>query len=80
LQRARIFVDDIRQCRTDGEINVPLAKGLIREQDIAGEIGEVITDKKKGRRTDDELRFRTRRRCRSSTSAPWLPAWGSKRR
>jgi len=55
LQRARIFVDDIRQCRTDGEINVPLAKGLIREQDIAGEIGEVITGKKQGRRSDDEI-------------------------
>ncbi len=41
LQRARIFVDDIRQCRTDGEINVPLRQGLIKEQDIAGEIGEV---------------------------------------
>lgn len=27
LTRARIFVDDIRQCRTDGEINVPLSKG-----------------------------------------------------
>src|SRR5262249_23686093 len=27
LQRARIFVDDIRQCRTDGEINVPLTRG-----------------------------------------------------
>ena len=55
LQRARIFVDDIRQCRTDGEINVPLAKGLIREQDIAGEIGEVITGKKQGRRSDGEI-------------------------
>lgn len=55
LQRARIFVDDIRQCRTDGEINVPLSKGLIREQDIAGEIGEVITGKKQGRRSDDEI-------------------------
>ena len=31
LQRARIFVDDIRQCRTDGEINVPLRQGLIKE-------------------------------------------------
>src|SRR5215472_13234876 len=55
LQRARIFVDDIRQCRTDGEINVPLAKGLIREQDIAGEIGEVISGKKQGRRAADEI-------------------------
>ena len=55
LQRARIFVDDIRQCRTDGEINVPLSKGLIREEDIAGEIGEVITGKKPGRRSDEEI-------------------------
>ena len=55
VQRARIFVDDIRQCRTDGEINVPLAQGLIREADIAGEIGEVIAGKKPGRRSDDEI-------------------------
>lgn len=55
LQRARIFVDDIRQCRTDGEINVPLAQGLIKEQDIAGEIGEVIVGKKTGRTADDQI-------------------------
>jgi alanine dehydrogenase len=55
LQRARIFVDDIRQCRSDGEINVPLSRGLIKEQDIAGEIGEVITGKKKGRTSDTEI-------------------------
>ncbi|MBA3520152.1 MAG: ornithine cyclodeaminase family protein [Rhizobiales bacterium] len=55
LQRARIFVDDIRQCRTDGEINVPLSEGLITEADIAGEIGEIITGKKPGRTSDDEI-------------------------
>ena len=33
LQRARVFVDDIRQCRDDGEINVPLREGLISEDD-----------------------------------------------
>jgi alanine dehydrogenase len=55
LQNARIFVDDIRQCRTDGEINVPLSEGLIKESDIAGEIGEVITGKKKGRTSDSEI-------------------------
>jgi alanine dehydrogenase len=55
LQRARIFVDDIRQCRTDGEINVPLRLGLIKESDIAGEIGEVITDRKPGRTSDEEI-------------------------
>jgi alanine dehydrogenase len=55
LQRARIFVDDIRQCRNDGEINVPLREGLISEHEIAGEIGEVITGRKPGRTSDDEI-------------------------
>jgi alanine dehydrogenase len=55
LKRARVFVDDIRQCRTDGEINVPLRAGLIKESDIAGEIGEVITGRKAGRTGDDEI-------------------------
>lgn len=55
LKGARIFVDDIRQCRTDGEINVPLSEGLITEADIAGEIGEVIIGKKKGRTSDEEI-------------------------
>ena len=55
LKRARIFVDDIRQCRTDGEINVPLSQGLLKETDIAGEIGEVIVGKKKGRTSDREI-------------------------
>ena len=55
LQRARIFVDDIRQCRTDGEINVPLRLGLIQEDDIAGEIGEVITGRKLGRTSEEEI-------------------------
>jgi len=55
VQRARIFVDDIRQCRTDGEINVPLARGLISEDDVAGEIGEVIAGTKPGRTSDSEI-------------------------
>ena len=55
LKRVRIFVDDIRQCRTDGEINVPLSQGLLKEADIAGEIGEVIVGKKKGRTSDKDI-------------------------
>jgi alanine dehydrogenase len=55
LQRARIFVDDLRQCRTDGEINVPLAEGLISESDIAGEIGGVIAGRVPGRTSDSEV-------------------------
>jgi alanine dehydrogenase len=55
LKRARIFVDDIRQCRTDGEINVPLSQGVITEDDIAGEIGQVVAGKMAGRTSDDEI-------------------------
>jgi alanine dehydrogenase len=55
LERARIFVDDIRQCRTDGEINVPLSQGLLKETDIIGEIGEVIIGKKPGRTSDKDI-------------------------
>jgi alanine dehydrogenase len=55
LTHARIFVDDIRQCRTDGEINVPLTEGLITEAGIAGAIGEVITGKKPGRISDQDI-------------------------
>jgi alanine dehydrogenase len=55
LQRARIFVDDIRQCRSDGEINVALREGLISEGDVVGEIGKVIAGLLEGRRSDDEV-------------------------
>src|SRR5437763_14783891 len=55
LQRARIFVDDIRQCRTDGATHVPLARGLITEGDIAGEIGEVIVGRKPGRTSASQI-------------------------
>lgn len=55
LKRARIFVDDIRQCRNDGEINVPLAQGVISEDDIAGEIGQVVAGKMEGRTSDEEI-------------------------
>ena len=55
LQRARVFVDDIRQCRADGEINVALREGLLREEDIAGEIGKVICGELPGRQSDDEI-------------------------
>ena len=55
LKRARIFVDDIRQCRTDGEINLPLSEGIISEEDLAGEIGRVVARKLEGRTSDEEI-------------------------
>jgi alanine dehydrogenase len=55
LKRARVFVDDIRQCREDGEINVALREGLITEDQIAGEIGKVICGELEGRQSDDQI-------------------------
>ena len=55
LQRARIFVDDIRQCVPDGEINVPLREGLITVDDVAGEIGKVICGELEGRQSEDQI-------------------------
>ncbi|CAA9496435.1 MAG: Ornithine cyclodeaminase [uncultured Rubrobacteraceae bacterium] len=55
LKRSRVFVDDIRQCRTDGEINVPLREGVISEDDIAGEIGQVVIGKLQGRTSESDI-------------------------
>jgi alanine dehydrogenase len=55
LQRGRVFVDDIRQCREDGEINVALEQGLITEANVAGEIGKVIAGELEGRQTGDQV-------------------------
>jgi alanine dehydrogenase len=55
LKKGRVFVDDIRQCIPDGEINVPLREGLISEDDIAGEIGKVICGELEGRQSDDQV-------------------------
>ena len=49
------MVDDIRQCRTDGEINVPLREGVISEDEIVGEIGQVVADKLEGRTSDGDI-------------------------
>jgi alanine dehydrogenase len=55
IGNGRVFVDDIRQCREDGEINVPLREGVITEDDIAGEIGKVICGELEGRQSDDQI-------------------------
>jgi alanine dehydrogenase len=47
LNRAQVFVDDMAQATHSGEVNVPIAQGLYRAEDIAGTIGEVVIGKKK---------------------------------
>jgi len=56
LARAdKIVVDNIDQCKLGGEINVPLSKGVITEDQVYAQIGEIVNGWKKGRESDDEL-------------------------
>jgi len=55
LKRAKIIVDDWEQASHSGEINVPLAKGIITRRNVWGEIGEVVAGLKPGRTSQDEI-------------------------
>ncbi len=55
LKNAKIVVDDRRQASHSGEINVPLAKGFLKEKDIYAELGQIIIGKKKPRINDNEI-------------------------
>ncbi len=55
LRRAKIFVDDWEQASHSGEINVPLAKGIVTRQNVFAEIGEVVAGLKPGRTSPDEI-------------------------
>jgi alanine dehydrogenase len=55
LKRAKIVVDDWDQASHSGEINVPLARGIISQKDVFGELGEIVAGLKKGRVSADEI-------------------------
>ncbi len=52
---ARVFGDDLNQCKTVGEMEIPLKKGMISEEDLGGEIGQVLTGEVAGRTSDDQI-------------------------
>jgi len=55
LLDARLIIDDYEQCIHSGEINVPYAAGDLNDDDIDGELGEVIVGDAPGREPEDEL-------------------------
>lgn len=55
LKRSKIVVDDWEQASHGGEINVPLAKGIIKEENIWGSIGEIVAGLKAGRTSPKEM-------------------------
>ena len=55
LKNSKIVVDCLEQAEHSGEINVPLAKGIIKKEDIFGELGEIVSGKKPAREREDEI-------------------------
>lgn len=55
LSEAKIVVDNWQQASHSGEINVPLERGLIKKENIYGELGEIVAGTKKGRESEKEI-------------------------
>ncbi|MCK5661526.1 MAG: alanine dehydrogenase, partial [Methanosarcinales archaeon] len=55
LKRAKIVIDDIRQAAHSGEINVPISEGIITQDNIYANLGEIVSGKKLGRTSDSEI-------------------------
>lgn len=55
LAKARIFVDDQKHCMQVGEIEIPLKQGIITEDNIAGEIGDLLLGRIEGRTDNAEI-------------------------
>jgi len=55
LKSAKIVVDNWEQASHSGEINVPLAKGILKKEDIYGSLSEIVCGKKPGRENDKEI-------------------------
>ena len=55
LKTARVFIDDWPQASHSGEINVPLAKGKCKKEDVKGSIGEIVAGTVAGRQNDLDI-------------------------
>jgi alanine dehydrogenase len=55
LRRGRVFVDDRAQAVHSGEINVPIAQGSFRADEVVATLGEVVAGAAPGRRAPDEI-------------------------
>jgi len=58
VSRSRVFVDQISAAWEEaGDLIMPLNDGLITTDHICGEIGELVSGKKKGRTNDEQVTF-----------------------
>ncbi|MFO7927199.1 MAG: ornithine cyclodeaminase family protein [Halobacteriota archaeon] len=50
---AKLVIDDYEQCTHSGEINVPWSEGTLTDDDLYGELGEIVAGKREGRTPED---------------------------
>ncbi|MFC6731439.1 MULTISPECIES: ornithine cyclodeaminase family protein [unclassified Haladaptatus] len=55
LLDSKLVIDDYDQTTHSGEINVPFHEGVLTDEDIYGQIGEIVVGKKEGRTDADGL-------------------------
>lgn len=55
LQDALLVIDDYEQCTHSGEINIPWSEGLLHDEDIHAELGDVLTGRARGRNETDGI-------------------------
>lgn len=55
LQEAKVVIDDLHQAEGGGEINVALAAGDLRREELHASLGEVFAGLSPGRESDDEI-------------------------
>ncbi len=53
LLSSKLVIDDHEQCTHSGEINVPWHDGTLADDDLYGEIGEIVVGEKEGRTAED---------------------------
>jgi ornithine cyclodeaminase/alanine dehydrogenase-like protein (mu-crystallin family) len=58
ILRSRIYVDSLSTCLEEaGDLIVPVNKGLLRREEIQGELGEVVAGLKPGRKSREEITY-----------------------
>jgi len=50
---AKLVIDDYEQCTHSGEINVPWSEGVLTDDDLDGELGQIVAGKREGRTAAD---------------------------
>jgi ornithine cyclodeaminase len=55
IKKSKVFVDTYQGLRESGDILIPLQNGIISEKDINADLFELCSNKKQGRRNDQEI-------------------------